>query len=62
MRAVTELTARKEKKMNQNKAAISLELLLLNDLLRVNAIDKDIYDKAVQMITSIKEQAQPASQ
>ena len=48
--------------MNQNKTTISLELLLLNDLLRVKAIDKDIYDKAVHMISSIKEQAQPVAQ
>lgn len=48
--------------MNQNKTTISLEFLLLNDLLRVKAIDKEIYDKAVQMIISIKEQAQPVTQ
>ena len=48
--------------MNQNDTTISLKLLLLSDLLRVNAIDKDIYDKAVRMITSIKGQAQHTSQ
>lgn len=38
--------------MNENKINISLELLLLNDLLRTKAIDKDIYDKAAQKIVS----------
>lgn len=32
------------------KTNISLELLLLNDLLRTNVIDKEIYDKATQKI------------
>ena len=36
--------------MNQNDINISLELLLLNDLLRADAIDKDIYDKAMRTI------------
>lgn len=36
--------------MNQNEINISLELLLLNDLLRIKAIDKDIYDKAARII------------
>ena len=36
--------------MNQNEVNISLELQLLNDLLRAEAIDKDIYDKASQTI------------
>jgi len=36
--------------MDQNEINISLELLVLNDLLRGNAIDKEIYDKAVQTI------------
>lgn len=38
--------------MNKEKTSISLELLLLNDLLRSQAIDKYIYDKAVQQILS----------
>ena len=31
-------------------AAITLELLLLNDLLRANVITKEIYEKAAQKI------------
>ena len=37
----------------KEKTNISLELLLLNDLLRTNVIDKEIYDRAVQKITVI---------
>ena len=33
--------------MNQNEVKISLELLLLNDLLRAKVIENDIYDQAV---------------
>ena len=40
--------------MNEKKATISLELLLLNYLLRTKAIDKEIYDKAAQKIVSAK--------
>lgn len=29
---------------------VSLEFLLLNDLLQANVIDKEIYDKAIQKI------------
>ena len=47
--------------MNKEKTTISLELLFLNDLLRTNAIDKDIYDKAAQKIVSIKKAAQPVN-
>jgi hypothetical protein len=32
---------------------ISLEMLLLNDLLRTKVIDKDIYDRAAQKIETI---------
>lgn len=38
----------------------SLQILVLNDLLRTNAIDKNIYDKAVAKIESIKKQPQVA--
>lgn len=41
----------------KEKANISLELLLLNDLLRTKVIDKDIYDKAVAKINTIETQA-----
>jgi hypothetical protein len=40
--------------MNKERTNISLELLLLNDLLRTKAIDKEIYDKAAQKIKSAK--------
>lgn len=33
---------------------LSLELLLLNDLLRTNAIDENIYSVAVQKLTATK--------
>jgi len=36
--------------MNQNEINLSLELLLLNDLLLAKAIDKEIYDKAARII------------
>jgi hypothetical protein len=32
---------------------ISLQLLLLNDLLRTNVVDKDLYDRAAQKITTL---------
>lgn len=38
--------------MNENTTKISLELLILNDLLRTKAIDKDIYDNAVAKINA----------
>lgn len=41
----------------KEKANISLELLLLNDLLRTNVIDKEIYDKAVAKINASHDQA-----
>ena len=40
--------------MNKNKADISLEILLLNDLLRSNKIDETIYNMAASKITAIK--------
>lgn len=46
--------------MNQNEINISLELLLLNDLLRIKAIDKDIYDKAARIILE-QNKATPAA-
>ncbi len=46
--------------MNKNQTNISLELLLLNDLLQTKAIDKDIYDKATQKILSINKEKQAA--
>lgn len=45
--------------MREN-ANVSLQILMLNDLFRTNVIDKDIYDKAVQKIESIKNQPQAA--
>ena len=36
--------------MKETKTNISLEILLLNDLLRTKVIDKEIYDKSVQEI------------
>lgn len=39
---------------------ISLQILMLNDLLYTNVIDKDIYDKAVQKIEAINNQHQAA--
>ena len=46
--------------MNEKKTKISLELLLLNDLLRAKVIDKEIYDKAAQKIVSTKKEKQAA--
>ncbi len=46
--------------MNEKKTTIPLEILLLNDLLRTKAIDKEIYDKAVQKILSAKKEKQTA--
>lgn len=44
-------------KMNESKTIISLELLILNDLLRSNTIDKDMYDKAAQKILAANKTA-----
>lgn len=46
--------------MKDKKINVSLQLLMLNDLLRTNVIDKDIYDRAVAKINSIKTEAQAA--
>lgn len=37
----------------KEKKNISLQLLLLNDLLRTNVIDKNLYDRAEQKITTL---------
>ncbi len=46
--------------MNKSQTNISLELLLLNDLLRTNVIDKSIYDKAAQKIMTTDKEKQAA--
>ena len=46
--------------MNKNQTNISLELLLLNDLLRTKVIDKSVYDMAVQKITTTQKEKQAA--
>lgn len=46
--------------MNEKKTNLSLELLLLNDLLRTNVIDKSIYDKAAQKIMTADKEKQAA--
>lgn len=46
--------------MNVDNTTISLELLLLNDLLHANAIDKDIYDKAAEKIISAQKNGKAA--
>lgn len=49
--------------MNKEKTtSICLELLLLNDLFRTNAIDKDIYDLAMQKIVALKKPDHNGSQ
>ena len=47
--------------MNKERITVSLEILILNDLLRARVIDKDIYDKAVQKNESVKA-TKPANQ
>lgn len=42
--------------MSNDKTNISLELLLLNDLLRTNAIDENIYNLASKKIISDNEE------
>ncbi len=46
--------------MNDKNTYVPLEILLLNDLLHSNAIDKDIYDKALQMIVSPEKEVKAA--
>ncbi len=46
--------------MKDNNTYISLEILLLNDLFQRNVIDKDIYDKAAQKITSARKEKEAA--
>ena len=40
--------------MNKDKTDLSLEMLLLNDLLRTNSIDETIYNMAAKKIMAIK--------
>ena len=40
--------------MSKKKTELSLELLLLNDLRRTNAIDETIYNMAANKIMAIK--------
>jgi hypothetical protein len=46
--------------MEEKHTTISLEILVLNDLLRIDAIDKTIYDKVVQRISSKEKDKQAA--
>ncbi len=46
--------------MNKENTTISLELLLLNDLLRTGAVDKEIYDQAAQKIVTSQKDKQAA--
>lgn len=39
----------------KEKTTISLEILLLNDLLRTNVIDKEIYDQASKKLYARRE-------
>ena len=39
------------------KKKISLEILILNDFLRLEIIDKNIYDQAITKINSMQEKA-----
>ena len=38
--------------MPKEKTELSLEILVLNDLLRTNTIDQDLYDKALKKLSS----------
>lgn len=46
--------------MNKDNTTISLELLLLNDLLRTGVVDKEIYDQAAQKIVTSQKDKQAA--
>ena len=46
--------------MNEKRTTIALEILLLNDLLRIKAIDKSIYDRAAQKIVAAKKEMHAA--
>ena len=43
--------------MNKEKANISLEILILNDLLRTKVKDQTIYNQAIQMLKSTQKAA-----
>lgn len=45
--------------VNKERITVSLEILILNGLLRTKVIDKDIYNKAVQKIESVKATQEP---
>lgn len=46
--------------MNKTNTTLSFQILLLNDLLNHNVIDRDIYDRATQKIETIKKEKQAA--
>ena len=46
--------------MNNTNITISFQILLLNDLLNRNVIDRDIYNRATQTIETIKKEKQAA--
>ena len=48
--------------MNKDNTAIPLEMLMLSDLLRMGAIDDELYNKAAQKIKSMKSVAGDADQ
>ena len=48
--------------MNKDNTAVPLEMLLLSDLLRMGAIDDELYNKAAQKIKSMKDAAGDADQ
>jgi hypothetical protein len=42
----------------KNEANISMEILLLNDLLNTNVIDRNLYDKAIEKIIALANASQ----
>ncbi len=50
------MTKKGDRNMLKEKTELSLEVLLLNDLLRMKAIDKDTYDKALQKMSSTEKE------